>query len=64
MPCGTASSICCSSMGRVLANNGTAYDGYSIAFNNAAFTLFSMNATVRVCARAAVSALLMITSIR
>ena len=51
VPCGTANSICCNGTGRVLANNGTGYDGYSIAFNNAAFTLFSMNATVRTYAR-------------
>ena len=47
VPCGTASSLCCSGVGRLLAHNGTSFDGYSIAYNSAAFALFSMNASVR-----------------
>ncbi len=47
VPCGTANALCCNGVGRLLANNGTAYDGYSIAYNSAAFALFSLNASVR-----------------
>ena len=46
VPCGTANSLCCNGAGRLLAKNGTAYDGYSIALNSAAFALFSMTALV------------------
>ncbi len=47
VPCGTANALCCNGVGRLLANNGTSYDGYSIAYNSAAFALFSLNASVR-----------------